>query len=18
CARDRNVWRGYFGWFDVW
>nr|MPN69466.1 immunoglobulin heavy chain junction region [Macaca mulatta]MPN69611.1 immunoglobulin heavy chain junction region [Macaca mulatta]MPN69639.1 immunoglobulin heavy chain junction region [Macaca mulatta]MPN69893.1 immunoglobulin heavy chain junction region [Macaca mulatta]MPN70149.1 immunoglobulin heavy chain junction region [Macaca mulatta] len=18
CARDRNFWRGYFGWFDVW
>nr|MPN71893.1 immunoglobulin heavy chain junction region [Macaca mulatta] len=17
CARDRNFWRGYFGWFDV-
>nr|MPN74327.1 immunoglobulin heavy chain junction region [Macaca mulatta] len=18
CARDRNFWGGYFGWFDVW
>nr|MPN70260.1 immunoglobulin heavy chain junction region [Macaca mulatta]MPN71636.1 immunoglobulin heavy chain junction region [Macaca mulatta]MPN72553.1 immunoglobulin heavy chain junction region [Macaca mulatta]MPN75474.1 immunoglobulin heavy chain junction region [Macaca mulatta] len=18
CARDRNFWRGYLGWFDVW
>nr|MPN77917.1 immunoglobulin heavy chain junction region [Macaca mulatta] len=18
CARDWNLWRGYFGWFDIW
>nr|MPN75128.1 immunoglobulin heavy chain junction region [Macaca mulatta] len=18
CARDRNFWRSYLGWFDVW